>query len=131
MSISIEISPGELLDRMTILAIKLKRLSDPAKRSSVAAELARLESVRAASLEMDDSVERLFRELETINDEIWTLTDEVYLRKARGGDDPRLIAACLEAFALNADRSKVKHKIDLRFGAANREIKNYGDPIRA
>ncbi|SRR5258708_33159927 len=129
MSITIEISPGELLDRITILSIKLRRLTDPQKLAYAANELTRLQSVREATLQTDQDISTFLLELEVINEEIWLLTDEVYRRRARGTIDVALAEVCLRAFERNGDRSEVKRKIDVSYGAAVREVKNYGDPI--
>ncbi|MBI1778542.1 MAG: hypothetical protein HYR63_24650 [Proteobacteria bacterium] len=131
MSISIEISPGELLDRISILSIKAKRLTDPQKRAYMAAELRRLEALRSDALVIDDHLRQLCQELESVNDEIWRLTDDVYRRRARGAIDVALAKICLRAFELNGDRSEIKRKIDAHLGAAIREVKNYGDAVEA
>jgi hypothetical protein len=131
MYISIEISPGELLDRITILTIKLRHLSDPRKRAYAAAELKRLQSLSETAIRLDDVVRSLVASLEAINAEIWRLTDEVYRHRAQGAIDSALAEVCLRAFELNSDRSEIKHKIDVHYGSAIREVKNYGDPIEA
>lgn len=125
MLVQIDVSPGELIDRIGILEIKLRRLTSPVKLANVASELARLKRVEARTVVFDDDLRRLCGDLERINDEIWTLTDQVYEHRRRGAVD--LAELCLRAFDLNRERAEVKRRIDDRLGSSILEEKNYGD----
>lgn len=131
MGIMIEISPAELFDRIGILEIKLRRLTDTSKLANVTNELERLRSMEAKIAANDETIRQLRRQLDSINDEIWVLTDDVYrLRSAKSGDS-MLVDRCLRAFDLNRERSVVKRRIDDRLGSAILEEKNYGDVVQA
>ncbi len=127
MLVQIEISPGELLDRIVILEIKQRRLVEAAKRANVISELERLKRVQTQTISVDDDLSRLCIELEHINDEIWVLTDKVYERRRQGLVDAALAELCLRAFDLNRDRAQVKRRIDDRLGSSIREEKSYGE----
>ncbi len=131
MLVQIEISPGELLDRITILEIKQRRLVEASKRANVTSELDRLKQVQNRALSLDDDLRRLCIELEQINDEIWILTDRVYESRRHGPVDGRLAELCLRAFDLNRERAQIKRRIDDRLGSSILEEKNYGDIVNA
>lgn len=129
MLVQIEISPGELLDRIVILEIKQRRLVEAAKRANVISELERLKRVQTQTISVDDDLSRLCIELEHINDEIWVLTDKVYERRRQGLVDAALAELCMRAFDLNRDRAQVKRRIDDRLGSRIREEKSYGESV--
>jgi len=131
MLVQIEISPGELLDRIVILKIKKQRLVETAKQANVVSELERLQRIQARTIEIDEDLNRLCIELERINDEIWVLTDKVYERRRQGFYDESLARLCMRAFDLNRERSEVKRRIDDRLGSSILEEKNYGDIVNA
>lgn len=131
MLVQIEISPGELLDRIAILEIKQRRLVEASKRANVTSELDRLKQVQDRALSLDDDLRRLCIELEQINDEIWVLTDRVYEGRRQGPVDGRLAELCLRAFDLNRVRAQIKRRIDDRLGSSILEEKNYGDIVNA
>ena len=131
MLVQIEISPGELLDRIAILEIKQRRLVEASKRANVTSELDRLKQVQDRALSLDDDLRRLCIELEQINDEIWVLTDRVYEGRRQGPVDGRLVELCLRAFDLNRVRAQIKRRIDDRLGSSILEEKNYGDIVNA
>jgi hypothetical protein len=131
MGIRIEISPAELFDRIGILEIKLKRLSDPVKLANVTSELAQLKAAEAQIDAKDAEIQRLRRQLDAINDDIWMLTDEVYRKRGGRTSDAVLVELCLRAFDRNRDRSIIKRDIDDRLGSAILEEKNYGDVVQA
>ncbi len=129
MLVQIEISPGELLDRIAILEIKQRRLVEAAKRANVISELERLKQVQTRAVSLNDDLRRLCIELEHINDEIWVLTDQVYERRRRGLVDEALADLCMRAFDLNRERAQVKRRIDDRLGSSILEEKSYGDVV--
>ncbi len=131
MLVQIEISPGELLDRIVILKIKKQRLVDAAKQANVVSELERLLRIQARTIGLDEDLNRFCIELEQINDEIWVLTDKVYERRRQGIYDESLARLCMRAFDLNRERAEVKRRIDDRLGSSILEEKNYGDIVNA
>ena len=127
MGISIEISPGELLDRITILEIKSARIADRAKQANIRAELERMCRIRDRDVTMTGKIDGLVDELRRVNEGIWELTDDVYARRAAGKLDRDLIDVCIRAFDLNNDRAKIKRRIDDELGSDILEEKAFGE----
>ncbi len=75
--IHIPMSPGELLDKITILEIKSERISDADKVANVRRELELLNATWAEAVTSDDTVQRLHRELKAINEELWEIEDDI------------------------------------------------------
>jgi hypothetical protein len=77
MSVSVEISYGELIDKITILEIKARRLADPARRRNVAVELALLEKRRREILSDSARLGALTLELRGVNERLWEIEDRI------------------------------------------------------
>ena len=75
--VSVEISPGELIDKITILAIKSERLSDPGQLKNVHTELALLEASRDQSIPGSDSLNDLTASLKSVNQVLWDIEDDI------------------------------------------------------
>jgi hypothetical protein len=126
MGISIEISPGELLDRITILEIKSERIADRGKQANIRAELERMRRIRDRELTTTGKIGDLVDQLRRINEGIWELTDDAYARRAAGKLDRDLTEVCLRAFDLNNDRARIKRRIDDELGSDILEEKSFG-----
>ena len=75
--IQVPVSPGEVLDKITILEIKSERISDPAKLVNVARELELLKGTWLQTVEQDETVGRIHAELKTINEALWEIEDDI------------------------------------------------------
>ena len=73
----VPISPGELLDKITILEIKSERMGDPQKVANVRHELGLLSKVWSDSVSEDDTISGLHRLLKAINEELWEIEDDI------------------------------------------------------
>ena len=76
-SILVEISPGELIDKITILEIKAERIADARKLANVRYALDRLSETGAATLAKGAALERLWAELRTVNEALWEIEDDI------------------------------------------------------
>ncbi len=87
--ILIPVAPGELIDRLTILALKLERIGDPAKLANVRREHDML--TRVAERELEESAEliRLREELQQVNGRLWEIEDAIRACEARGDPEQR------------------------------------------
>ena len=92
MKITIDISPGELIDKITILRIKAERLSDPAQLANVRRELEGLEAKLREHLEPSHELDALSRALYTTNERIWLTEDEMRVLSRAGDHGPRFVA---------------------------------------
>ena len=81
--IQVPISPGELLDKITILQIKSERIADPDKVANVRLELDMLSQVWSAAVTMDDTIAALTSELKSINEALWVIEDDIRDKEAK------------------------------------------------
>lgn len=121
----IEISPGELLDRISILQLKSRRIGDPDKRTIVNLQLAALLRV-CQSLGNLSQVDPLRRELEQTNAAIWDAEEALRAREQAGDFGPRFIQNARRVYQCNDRRASLKRQIDRALGFAPGEIKSYG-----
>jgi hypothetical protein len=120
MQIIAPISVGELIDKITILEIKMERLSDWHKRANVERELAALIAVPHAA------TPELKAELSRVNRTLWDVEDEI--RKCDAGEDfgPKFVALAKSVYRLNDERARLKKVINIETGSELREEKSYG-----
>jgi hypothetical protein len=90
--ILVPVSPGELLDKLTILAIKLRRIEDPVKRGNVEREHALLDDVRQREVAETPALLTLFEQLERVNERLWDVEDALRDFDAAAIFDERFVA---------------------------------------
>ena len=125
--ILIPISPGELLDKITILQIKSERISDAIKVANVRTELGMLEQVWSDTVEDDEQIRALSSELKSINEALWEIEDDVRdeERNKRFGD--RFIDLARAVYVTNDERANAKKKVNLHLNSSIVEEKSYQD----
>ena len=125
--IRVPISPGELLDKITILQIKSERISDPDKVANVRTELDMLNQVWADAVEADDLIDALTVELKSINEALWEIEDDIRdeERNKRFGD--RFIELARAVYVTNDQRAEAKKKVNLHLNSTIVEEKSYQD----
>ncbi len=125
--IHIPMSPGELLDKITILEIKSERISDAEKVANVRRELELLNTTWAEAVTSDDTVERLHRELKAINEELWEIEDDIRDKERVKEFDDRFVELARAVYFTNDKRSRVKKELNLYLGSEIVEEKSYQD----
>jgi len=125
--IMIEVSPGELLDKISILEIKLLQISEPGKLRNVRVELDMLERARDASLTATPTLEALCRRLRKINEALWQVEDDIREQEHAGRFGPRFIELARSVYRNNDERAAIKREINLLLGSAIVEEKSYAD----
>ncbi len=125
--IQIPISPGELLDKITILQIKAERISDPVKVANVKTELEMLTRVWEQAVEADAEITALTAELKSINESLWEIEDDIRdeERNKRFGD--RFIELARAVYVTNDERANTKKKVNLHLNSTIVEEKSYQD----
>jgi transcriptional regulator of nitric oxide reductase len=125
--ILIPISPGELLDKITILQIKSERISDATKVANVRTELGMLEQVWSDAVGDDEQIRALSGELKSINEALWEIEDDIRdeERNKRFGD--RFIELARAVYVTNDDRANAKKKVNLHLNSSIVEEKSYQD----
>ena len=125
MEILVPVSVGELIDKITILRIKARRVSDPAKLANVRHELARLE-VSADGLPQDEAFLDLVAELEAINATLWDIEDLKRDHEKQGRFDAAFIDLARQVYLKHDQRAALKRALSLRAGSSIIEEKSYG-----
>lgn len=125
--IHVPISPGELLDKITILQIKSERIADATKVANVKVELEMLQEVWQQSVEQDETISALADELKAINEELWVIEDDIRdeERDKRFGD--RFIELARAVYVTNDKRADAKKRVNLHLGSRIVEEKSYQD----
>jgi len=123
--VTVEIAPGELIDKITILEIKSARLAEADKLANVRRELAALVAVRERAVPPSDELARLTAELKAANEALWDIEDEI--RRCEGGQDfgPRFIELARSVYRTNDRRAGLKRRINQLLGARFLEEKSY------
>lgn len=121
----IEVSPGELVDKLTILAIKLEKIKDGEKLANIRREYDLLNREMQAVGISAQSPE--FQELFAINLRLWEIEDEIRAHEAAKTFDDRFISLARSVYLENDRRAAVKREINLRLGSGLIEEKQYTD----
>ncbi|MCU0989571.1 MAG: DUF6165 family protein [Xanthomonadales bacterium] len=126
-NILVPVSPGEVLDKITILEIKSERMTDPAKLANVRTELALLQETWAKAVQEDEVVRRLHDALKKINESLWGIEDDIRDKERVKEFDQRFIALARSVYFTNDRRSQVKKELNLHLGSRIIEEKSYQD----
>jgi hypothetical protein len=121
--ISVPISAGELLDKITILRIKERRISDPAKLANVRKELRALERIWRAAV--PQSMQDAEAQLAQVNETLWTIEDHIRDEERRKDFGARFIELARQVYLTNDRRAEIKRSINLRLGSVLIEEKSY------
>jgi len=123
--ILVPVSPGELLDKITILRIKCARIEDPAKLANVRLELSRLELSRQESVPDDAALAAEEAALARVNTELWDIEDRIREHEAQRRFDADFIALARAVYRRNDERAAIKRRINVRLDSTLVEEKSY------
>src|ERR1700681_383337 len=123
--IKVRISPGELLDKITILRIKSQRMSDPAKLSNVRLELRALEETWGASAYAKINIEADLSALLGVNERLWVIEDDIRDKERAQAFDAEFIRLARAVYVENDERAAIKRRINTRLGSSIVEEKSY------
>jgi hypothetical protein len=123
--ILVEIAPGELIDKITILEIKAERIEDADKRANVLVELATLGEACAAAIPPDGEVDRLTAQLKAANQTLWDIKDDIRDCDRSGDFGPRFVELARAVYRTNDRRAGLKKTINLHLGSRLAEEKSY------
>lgn len=123
--VSIPISYGELIDKITILEIKSQKITDAKKVKNVRHELDELLRVWAALEESSVEINDLRHELKTVNETLWDIEDDIRKKDLRGEFDSEFIELARSVYIQNDTRAEHKRAINLRLGSELMEEKSY------
>lgn len=123
--ILVPISPGELIDKLTILRLKAEQISDPEKLANIRHERTMLQDVAERHLKQDQHLLQLWQRLYEINSALWGIEDDIRACEARGDFGPGFVALARAVYDTNDDRAAVKKEINLYLGSQIIEEKSY------
>ncbi|MGD9843249.1 MAG: DUF6165 family protein [Steroidobacteraceae bacterium] len=123
--ISVPISPGELIDKLTILEIKSERMSDAKKLANVKLELKLLSETWADSDYAKIDINSEWAELKRINGELWDIEDEIRDEERNQRFGEQFIKLARAVYFINDDRAAVKRQINDKLGSKIVEEKSY------
>lgn len=119
------VSPGELLDKITILEIKAERISDPQKNANVRVELDLLNTIWAGIPEVDVDAER--SALKSVNEKLWEIEDDIRDEERAKRFGERFVELARAVYVTNDERARLKKVINTKMGSAIVEEKSYSD----
>jgi prefoldin subunit 5 len=125
--ILIPISPGELLDKITILQIKAERIGDPTKVSNVKTELDMLSKIWSEAIEIDAEISALTAELKSVNEALWEIEDDIRDEERGKRFGERFIELARAVYVTNDERANAKKKVNLHLNSTIVEEKSYQD----
>jgi hypothetical protein len=123
--ILVPISPGELLDKITILRIKCVRITDAAKLANVRQELLRLEQSWAASVPAATDLVAEEAELARVNAALWDIEDRIRDHESEQRFDAGFIELARSVYLRNDERAAIKRRINLKLASELIEEKSY------
>lgn len=125
--IRVPISPGELIDKITILEIKSERMSDAKKVANVKHELALLLATWKESPNSRIDITTEWAALKEINGKLWVVEDDIRDKERAQQFDARFIELARAVYVINDERAAVKRKINDKLGSKIVEEKSYAD----
>ena len=123
--ILIEVSAGELLDKISILHIKLGKIKDKNSLDFIKNEYDVLIQERDKNIDLNDEINNLYIELKTVNEKLWIIEDEKRLCEKNSKFDEKFIQVSRDIHFLNDRRAVIKLNINKILGSNIREIKLY------
>ena len=123
--IIVEVSIGELLDKISILEIKQNKIKDPEKLKFIENEHSILKSQLDLNVKKDEVLEKLFNSLKEINSKLWIIEDDKRLCEKEKNFGDKFIKLSRDVHFLNDDRAKIKLEINNYTGSKIKEIKEY------
>ena len=123
--ILVEVSVGELLDKISILEIKQEKIKDPKKLKFINDEHTILKDQLDNNVKSDEKLNTLFKSLKDINAKLWVIEDDKRLCEKNSDFTENFIKLSRDIHFLNDDRAKIKLEINTHTGSKIKEIKEY------
>ena len=123
--ILVEVSAGELFDKISILEIKKKKIKDTKKLKFINDEYNVLKDQLDKNVKSNEKLEKLFQSLKEINDKLWLIEDDKRLCEKNLEFGDKFIKLSRDVHILNDDRAKIKLEINNHTGSKIKEIKEY------
>ncbi|MEO5987883.1 MAG: DUF6165 family protein [Candidatus Eisenbacteria bacterium] len=125
MSLQVQTSPGEFLDKLTILEIKAERIHEPTKLHNVQRELDLLRAIWLASPLSGRDVSAVVARLKQVNEALWEIEDRIRDKEATRSFDDEFIELARSVYITNDRRASLKRELNLALGSDLIEEKSY------
>ena len=123
--IIVEVSIGELLDKISILEIKKEKIKDTEKLKFITNEYSILKEQLGKNVKTDDKLNNLYQSLKEINSKLWVIEDDKRQCEKEKDFGEKFIKLSRDVHFLNDDRAKIKLEINNHTGSVIKEIKEY------
>ena len=120
-----EISAGELLDKLSILEIKLNKIKDSKLLQEIKKEYKILNETKNKNINSLNKINILYKNLKKINEKLWRIEDEIRLCEKKSNFKDKFIQLSRNVYFTNDKRSKTKSKINKILGSNIKEVKQY------
>ena len=120
-----EISAGELLDKISILEIKLERIKDKNSQEEIIKEYNILKETQNSSIEFTDKIKKLFESIKETNLNLWKIEDKIRICEKNKDYGKNFIELARGVYFTNDKRSKIKSEINKILGSNIKEVKQY------
>ena len=127
MSIQIDISVGELLDKITILQIKAERLADVNKLENIKKELCVLQGQWESSPYISNNLDENTGALKKVNERLWDIEDQIRVKESQQQFDEEFVKLARSVYFINDERAEIKREINNKTGSNLVEEKSYSD----
>jgi hypothetical protein len=125
--ITVPVSPGELLDKITILRIKSARMRDASKLANVRTELEALERIWSASPYAAIDVASDVSALLAVNERLWTIEDDIRDKERAQTFDGEFVRLARAVYIENDERAAIKRRLNVKLGSSLIEEKSYAE----
>ena len=123
----VPISPGELIDKITILEIKSQRMTDATKLANVRTELGMLTETWQTSSGAAIDINEEWKALRGVNEQLWDIEDRIRDKERDGRFDAQFIELARAVYVTNDERAAIKKRINTRLGSTLVEEKSYAE----
>ena len=120
-----EISAGELLDKLSILEIKLNKIKDPSFLQEVKKEYDILNKTKNNNISSSDKIDILYKNLKKINEKLWKIENEIRLCEKNSDFNDKFVQLARNVYFENDKRAKIKLEINKVLGSNIKEVKQY------
>ena len=122
-----EVSAGELLDKISILEIKLEKVKGKTNQEEIKKEYKILKEVKNSSIKVSEKLKVLFKEIKVVNLNLWNVEDKLRICEKNKDFGQNFIKLARDVYLNNDKRSRIKSKINEVSGSNIKEIKQYVD----
>ena len=120
-----EISAGELLDKLSILEIKLNKIKNPALLQEIKKDYNIINEAKNKNINSSNEINVLYKDLKKINEQLWEIEDKIRLCEKNSDFKDKFIQLARDVYLKNDKRSKIKLEINKILGSNIQEVKQY------